>query len=150
MKSDEDNQLVPPPYPSRTVTRSQKGLRVPRRFPEESKIFSSIAYRGGLSSPPPLRNNQIRIFKVGVDDNVYYKYDMVAIMRVAGSRSTRQGHEFYGCPLWPRLDCKFFIWKEEVDAMFSDGCNHKLLESKNKALEMKIANLKVKKTMLEE
>ncbi|KAL8224387.1 hypothetical protein R6Q57_019862 [Mikania cordata] len=102
------------------------------------------------STSSSVRKKQTRIFKVGVDGNVYCKHDMVAITRVAGSRSTRQGHEFYGCPLWPRLDCKFFMWKEEVDAMFSDGCNHKLLESKNKALEMKIANLKVKKTMLEE
>ncbi|KAL8201915.1 hypothetical protein R6Q57_011062 [Mikania cordata] len=102
------------------------------------------------SSSSSVRKKQIRIFKVGVNSDVYCNHDMVAITRVVGSRSTRQGHEFYGCLLWPRLDCKFFIWKEEVDAMFSDGCNHKLLESKNKALEMKIANLKVKKTMFEE
>ncbi|KAI3806130.1 hypothetical protein L1987_22022 [Smallanthus sonchifolius] len=68
---------------------------------------------------------------------------MVAIRRVAGSRSARQGHEFYGCLLWPRSDCKFFIWKQQVDVMFSDGGN--ILELKNKALEMKIANMEIEK-----
>ncbi|KAI3811294.1 hypothetical protein L1987_21015 [Smallanthus sonchifolius] len=75
---------------------------------------------------------------------------MVAIRRVAGSRSARQGHEFYGCRLWPRSDCKFFIWKQQVDVMFSDGGNSNILELKNKALEMKIANLEVEKMMLQE
>ncbi|KAI3803129.1 hypothetical protein L1987_31278 [Smallanthus sonchifolius] len=47
-------------------------------------------------------------------------------------------------------DCKFFIWKQQVDVMFSDGGNSNILELKNKALEMKIANLEVEKMMLQE
>ncbi|KAI3705061.1 hypothetical protein L1987_75292 [Smallanthus sonchifolius] len=74
---------------------------------------------------------------------------MVSIRRVAGSRSARQGHEFYSCRLW-LSDCKFFIWKQQVDVMFSDGGNSNILKLKNKALEMKIANLEVKKMMLQE
>ncbi|KAI3825938.1 hypothetical protein L1987_07698 [Smallanthus sonchifolius] len=75
---------------------------------------------------------------------------ILCLINVAGSRSARQGHEFYGCRLWPRSDCKFFIWKQQVDVMFSDGGNSNILELKNKALEMKIANLEVEKMMLQE
>ncbi|KAD2805323.1 hypothetical protein E3N88_38700 [Mikania micrantha] len=39
MKSAEVDQIIAPPHPSRTASRCQRGIRVPRRFPEESKIF---------------------------------------------------------------------------------------------------------------
>ncbi|KAK1411277.1 hypothetical protein QVD17_37824 [Tagetes erecta] len=61
------------------------------------------------------------------------------IRRVAGSRSVKQGHEIYGCPLCPSSDCKFFIWKEDVDVMLSD---------KNKSLEWKIASLELDKMLM--
>ncbi|KAL8255079.1 hypothetical protein R6Q59_033300 [Mikania micrantha] len=53
------------------------------------------------SSSSSIRKKHIRIFKVGFNGNVYCNHDMVAITRIAESRSTRQGHKFYGCILWP-------------------------------------------------
>ncbi|KAK1431083.1 hypothetical protein QVD17_14303 [Tagetes erecta] len=91
-----------------------------------------------------------RIFKVATDGKIYCNHDMVAICRVAGNRSTRPSHAFYGCPLWPSMDCKFFIWKEDVDAIFAGHEYRKVLELRNNALEIKIANLEVEKMMLEE
>ncbi|KAL8256332.1 hypothetical protein R6Q59_031399 [Mikania micrantha] len=67
------------------------------------------------SSSSSVQKKQIRIFKFGVDGNVYCNHDMVAIMRVARSRSTRQGHEFYGFPLWPLLTFLTFPYESLVD-----------------------------------
>ncbi|KAD4179465.1 hypothetical protein E3N88_28056 [Mikania micrantha] len=39
MKSDEIDQIIAPPHPSRTATRCPKSLRVPRRNPEISDFF---------------------------------------------------------------------------------------------------------------
>ncbi|KAD7117367.1 hypothetical protein E3N88_04635 [Mikania micrantha] len=39
MKSDEIDQIIAPPHPSRTATKSSKILRVPRRNPEISDFF---------------------------------------------------------------------------------------------------------------
>ncbi|KAK1438978.1 hypothetical protein QVD17_04792 [Tagetes erecta] len=60
------------------------------------------------------------------------------------------GQPWFGCPLWPSMDCKFFMWKEDVDAVFAKEGNWKVLELKNKALEMKIENLEVEKMILVE
>ncbi|KAD4585356.1 hypothetical protein E3N88_22957 [Mikania micrantha] len=38
-ETDEEDQTIPPPHPSRTATRSPKGLRVPRRNPEDFRYF---------------------------------------------------------------------------------------------------------------
>ncbi|KAK1421605.1 hypothetical protein QVD17_24077 [Tagetes erecta] len=43
-----------------------------------------------------------------------------------------------------------FMWKEDVDAVFAKEGNWKVLELKNKALEMKIENLDVEKMILVE
>ncbi|MFS7899049.1 putative transcription factor GRF family [Helianthus anomalus] len=95
------------------------------------------------SSSSCSRNNKPRIYRIGTDGNVYCNHEMVAVKRVAGSRSSRQGKEFYGCPLWPNSDCKFFVWKEDVD-----GTNN--LVEINKALQMKIANLEIDNMVLME
>ncbi|KAD7477325.1 hypothetical protein E3N88_00461 [Mikania micrantha] len=63
MKSNEVDQIVAPPHPSRTATRCERKLRVPRPDAKESfayteeirrnlRYFAFIAYRGGLSTPP--------------------------------------------------------------------------------------------------
>ncbi|KAK1418011.1 hypothetical protein QVD17_27147 [Tagetes erecta] len=75
---------------------------------------------------------------------------MVALCRVAGHRSSRPGQPWFGCPLWPSMDYKFFMWKEDVDVVFAKEGNWKVLELKNKALEMKIENLEVEKMILVE
>ncbi|KAM0022968.1 putative transcription factor GRF family [Helianthus debilis subsp. tardiflorus] len=59
-----------------------------------------------------------KVFKVDLDGNLYCHNDVVAVLRVAGRKSERHGQEFYGCSQWPRGDCKFFLWKEDVDKMF--------------------------------
>ncbi|XP_022008476.1 uncharacterized protein LOC110907865 [Helianthus annuus] len=59
-----------------------------------------------------------KVFKVDLDGNLYCHHDVVAVLRVAGRKSERHGQEFYGCSHWPRGDCKFFLWKEDVDKMF--------------------------------
>ncbi|KAK1411621.1 hypothetical protein QVD17_38177 [Tagetes erecta] len=69
------------------------------------------------SSSSILPFKKLKSFRLGTDGNVYCNHNMVAVLRVAGSRSFRHGHEFYGCPLWPESDSKFFIWKEYVDVM---------------------------------
>ncbi|KAK1419518.1 hypothetical protein QVD17_28692 [Tagetes erecta] len=56
----------------------------------------------------------------------------------------------YGYPLWPSMDCKFFIWKEDVDFVLADKGNSEVLKMKNKSFEIKIANLEVEKMMLQE
>ncbi|KAD6454795.1 hypothetical protein E3N88_09501 [Mikania micrantha] len=43
MKSDEEDQTSPPPHSSRTATRSQNELRVPRRNQEKLDI---LVHRG--------------------------------------------------------------------------------------------------------
>ncbi|MFS7980817.1 putative transcription factor GRF family [Helianthus anomalus] len=53
---------------------------------------------------------------------------------VAVNRSSRHGEEFYGCSLWPRSDCKFFVWKQEVDAVLARECNCGVLEEENRRL----------------
>ncbi|MFS8032061.1 putative transcription factor GRF family [Helianthus anomalus] len=59
-----------------------------------------------------------KIFKVDLEGNVYSHHDIVAVIRVVGRKSLRQGQEFYGCSHWAISDCKFFLWKEDVDNMF--------------------------------
>ncbi|KAD6796324.1 hypothetical protein E3N88_07220 [Mikania micrantha] len=57
MKSDEVDQITAPPHPSRTATRCQKGLRVPRRFSGISDICHSS--RTAKEAQPLHRNDQM-------------------------------------------------------------------------------------------
>ncbi|CAH9112451.1 unnamed protein product [Cuscuta europaea] len=62
------------------------------------------------------------------------------------------GRRFYGCALWPKVDCSFFQWVEEYHCMQEDDWKisekesviDRLIEEKKK-LEEKIAKLKKKK-----
>ncbi|KAJ0714523.1 putative transcription factor GRF family [Helianthus annuus] len=97
-----------------------------------------------------------KIFNVDLEGNVYCHHDTVAVIRVVGRKSLRQGQEFYGCSQWPRSNYKFFLWKEDVDSMFkqhSSECrftyedlkfqnmdlHNKLLLEENKLLKAKIS-----------
>ncbi|MFS7961227.1 hypothetical protein Hanom_Chr08g00712491 [Helianthus anomalus] len=104
------------------------------------------------SSSNTSQSHKARIFSVDLEGNVYCHYYRLAVRRVARHRSSRAGHEFYGCPLWP--DCKIFIWKEQVDETLSCGVNisqtNRHIIQKNEALEMKLSNLEMEKSMLEE
>ncbi|KAK1412506.1 hypothetical protein QVD17_33814 [Tagetes erecta] len=102
------------------------------------------------SSSSSVMREKPKIFKVSTDGQVYCNHDMVALCRVAGHKSSRPGQPWFGCPLWPSMDCKFFMWKEDVDVVFAKEGNWKVLELKNKALEMKIENLEVEKMILVE
>ncbi|KAJ0872500.1 putative transcription factor GRF family [Helianthus annuus] len=95
------------------------------------------------SSSPLIRSQNPKIFRLGTDGNVYCNHELLAIRRVAGNRSSRQGEEFYGCPLWPRSDCKFFVWKQEVDVVLATECNCGVSEMKN-------ARVAIEKRVLEE
>ncbi|KAJ0788407.1 putative transcription factor GRF family [Helianthus annuus] len=64
-------------------------------------------------------SRNLKLFKVDLEGNVYCHHDVVAVVRVVGRKSVRQGQQFYGCSHWPRSDCKFFLWKEDVDKMFN-------------------------------
>ncbi|KAL8191562.1 hypothetical protein R6Q57_028293 [Mikania cordata] len=46
-------------------------------------------------------NKNPKIFKVDLDRNLYCKHDLIIVRRVVQRKSSRIGHEFYGCPLWP-------------------------------------------------
>ncbi|KAJ0935398.1 hypothetical protein HanRHA438_Chr03g0118881 [Helianthus annuus] len=46
------------------------------------------------SSSSSVRNNKPKIYRIGTDRNVYCNHDMVAVKRVASSRSSREGQEF--------------------------------------------------------
>ncbi|KAJ0694824.1 putative transcription factor GRF family [Helianthus annuus] len=61
-----------------------------------------------------------KLFKVDLDGNVYCHHDIVVVLRVVGRKSERHGQQFYACFHWPRSDCKFFLWKEDVDNMFKE------------------------------
>ncbi|KAJ0576188.1 hypothetical protein HanIR_Chr05g0221421 [Helianthus annuus] len=78
---------------------------------------------------------------------------MVAVKRVAGSRSSRQVHDFYGClyglEVNSKSDSKFFVWKEDVDVN-SYGKGKSNLVEINKELQIKIANLEIEKIILME
>ncbi|KAK1430793.1 hypothetical protein QVD17_13807 [Tagetes erecta] len=76
-----------------------------------------------------------KIIKVDLEGNVYCNHDMVAIQRVAGRRSARVGEKFYGCPLWPRMDCKFFLWKEDVAKVLKQESNYTEIEQNPFTLE---------------
>ncbi|KAK1419142.1 hypothetical protein QVD17_28301 [Tagetes erecta] len=84
------------------------------------------------SSSSSVMREKPKIFKVSTDGQVYCNHDMVALCRVTGHRSSRPGQPWFGCPLWPSMDCKFFMWKEDVDAVFAKEGNWKVLELKNK------------------
>ncbi|KAD3068753.1 hypothetical protein E3N88_36633 [Mikania micrantha] len=53
MKSDEVDQIIPPPHPSRTATGAQKGFAYREEIRRNIRYFAIIAYRGRFSSPPP-------------------------------------------------------------------------------------------------
>ncbi|MFS7906024.1 putative transcription factor GRF family [Helianthus anomalus] len=95
------------------------------------------------SSSFSIRSKIPKIFRLGTDGRVYCNHELVTIRRVAGNRSSRQGEEFYGCPLWPGSDCKFFMWKQEVDAVLSSECNCRFTEMDNERLVFE-------KTLIEE
>ncbi|MFS7990481.1 hypothetical protein Hanom_Chr11g01059341 [Helianthus anomalus] len=101
------------------------------------------------SSSSCSRNNKPRIYRIRADGNVYCKHDMVAVKRVAGSRSSKQWNEFYGCLSWLKSDCKFFVWKEDIDVNWYGEGNNNLVEINN-AFQMKIANLEIEKTVFME
>ncbi|KAF5785275.1 putative transcription factor GRF family [Helianthus annuus] len=84
-----------------------------------------------------------KIFRLGIDGRVYCNHELVAIRRVARNRSSRQGEEFYGCPLWPGSDCKFFMWKQEFNVVLSSECNFRFVEMDNERLVFE-------KTLIEE
>ncbi|KAJ0946855.1 putative transcription factor GRF family [Helianthus annuus] len=86
------------------------------------------------SSSSTIRSKNPKIFRLGTDGRVYCNHELVAIRRVAGNQSSRQGEEFYGCPLWPGSDCKFFMWKQEVDVVLSSECNCRFVEMDNERL----------------
>ncbi|MFS7971660.1 hypothetical protein Hanom_Chr09g00835461 [Helianthus anomalus] len=43
------------------------------------------------SSSPSIRSQNPKIFRLGTDGNVYCNHELLAIRRVAGNRSSRQG-----------------------------------------------------------
>ncbi|MFS7990121.1 putative transcription factor GRF family [Helianthus anomalus] len=90
------------------------------------------------SSSSSIRSKNPKIFRLGTDGRVYCNHDLVAIRRVAGNRSSRQGEEFYGCPLWPGSDCKFFMWKQEVDVVLSSECKCRFVEIDNERQEVDV------------
>ncbi|KAF5782663.1 putative transcription factor GRF family [Helianthus annuus] len=102
-----------------------------------------------------------KMFKVDLQGNVYCHHDIIAVIRVVGRKSVRQGQEFYGCSQRPRFDCKFFLWKEDVDNMFKQHASdcrfsyedlkyqnmdlqNKLLVEENKLLKTKISGVESK------
>ncbi|KAJ0458133.1 putative transcription factor GRF family [Helianthus annuus] len=87
-----------------------------------------------------------KVFKVDLDGNVYCHHDIVAVLRVAGLKSERHGEEFYGCSHWPRGDCKFFLWKEDVDKMFVERSYGTSTQVTFK--DLKIKNLKLHNMLL--
>ncbi|MFS7977601.1 putative transcription factor GRF family [Helianthus anomalus] len=95
------------------------------------------------SSSSSIRSKNPKIFRLGNDGRVYCNHDLVAIRRVAANRSSRQGEEFYGCPPWPGSDCKFFMWKQEVDVVLSSECKCRFVEMDNERLVFE-------KTLIEE
>ncbi|KAL8231220.1 hypothetical protein R6Q57_000998 [Mikania cordata] len=98
-------------------------------------------------------NKNPKIFKIDLDRNLYCKHDLIAVRRVVQRKSSRIGQEFYGCPLWPNMDCKFFLWKEDVDTMFREheSCMTSLLPENPKSYElMKMRNLDLENMLLTE
>ncbi|KAK1425136.1 hypothetical protein QVD17_20481 [Tagetes erecta] len=92
-----------------------------------------------------------KIFKVDLEGNVYCNHDMVSIIRVAGRRSPRIGQKFHGCPLWPRMDYKFFMWKEDADKVLKEQANHTEIKQMPSTLEnLKIEYLDLQNKMLVE
>ncbi|KAL9995781.1 putative transcription factor GRF family [Helianthus debilis subsp. tardiflorus] len=87
-----------------------------------------------------------RLFKVDLDGNVYCHHDILAVIRVAGLKSQRHGEEFYGCSHWPRGDCKFFLWKQDVDNMFLERSYGTSTTVTFK--DMKIKNLELQNQLL--
>ncbi|MFS7961299.1 putative transcription factor GRF family [Helianthus anomalus] len=87
------------------------------------------------SSSSSIRSKNPKIFRLCTDRRVYCNHELVAIRRVAVNRSSRQGEEFYGCPLWPGSDCKFFIWKQfDVDVVLSSECKCRFVDMDNARL----------------
>ncbi|MFS7942414.1 putative transcription factor GRF family [Helianthus anomalus] len=76
-----------------------------------------------------------KLFKVDLEGNVYCHHDVVAVVRVVGRKSVRQGQQFYGCSHWPRSDCKFFLWKEDVDKMFNQHASQCRFSSSSEDLK---------------
>ncbi|KAJ0511360.1 putative transcription factor GRF family [Helianthus annuus] len=100
---------------------------------------SSTSSTSGLIRRP-------RLFKVDLDGNVYCHHDILAVVRVAGLKSQRHGEEFYGCSHWPRGDCKFFLWKQDVDNMFLERSYGTSTTVTFK--DMKIKNLELQNQLL--
>ncbi|KAK9064097.1 hypothetical protein SSX86_017969 [Deinandra increscens subsp. villosa] len=102
------------------------------------------------------RENAKDIIACGFDISrtfIFSDFDYV-VSRVAGDGTTRPGHEFFGCSLWPgKSDCNFFMWKDDVASspVVEDfEAKSKLLAMKNQVLEMKVSKLEAEKMMLEE
>ncbi|KAD4584653.1 hypothetical protein E3N88_22254 [Mikania micrantha] len=104
-----------------------------------------------ISSTAHSVNKNPKIFKVDLDGNLYYKSDLIVVRRVVQRKSSRIGQEFYGCPLWPNMDCKFFLWKEDLDTMCREHESYmtNLLPENLKSYDvMKMRNSKLEKMLL--
>ncbi|KAJ0851195.1 putative transcription factor GRF family [Helianthus annuus] len=96
-------------------------------------------------------NSKSKIFKIDLDGNVYCHHEIVAVVRMVRRNNQRKGQEFYGCSKWPRADCKFFLWKEDVKNLLKFNSNASLClwnSSSNSHEELKIQNLELQNMLL--
>ncbi|KAI7755241.1 LOW QUALITY PROTEIN: hypothetical protein M8C21_027016 [Ambrosia artemisiifolia] len=77
-----------------------------------------------------------KILRIGIDGKLYCEHNLVAPLRVAGTCTSRPGHEFYECPYALRRgDCNVFFWKEDVDNYVLRGAEKRALEVQKEKLE---------------
>ncbi|KAI7741857.1 hypothetical protein M8C21_026573, partial [Ambrosia artemisiifolia] len=77
-----------------------------------------------------------KILRIGIDGKLYCEHNLVAPLRVAGTCTSKPGHEFYECPYALRRgDCNVFFWKEDVDNYVLRGADQRAFEVQKEKLE---------------
>ncbi|KAK9734208.1 hypothetical protein RND81_04G122700 [Saponaria officinalis] len=79
---------------------------------------------------------------------VYCHHKLSAVLRTA-KKGVNEGKMFYGCPLWPKNSCGFFVLVNDLgaDATLSHHCNKNCCE--DQVLKLKTKNEKLKKELWE-
>ncbi|KAK9684892.1 hypothetical protein RND81_10G240400 [Saponaria officinalis] len=82
-----------------------------------------------------------------IPTEVYGHHKLSAVLRTA-KKGANEGKMFYGCPLWPKNSCGFFVVNElRADSSISSHhCNKNCCE--DQVVKLKTKNEKMKKELL--
>ncbi|KAK9663640.1 hypothetical protein RND81_14G107500 [Saponaria officinalis] len=99
--------------------------------------------RSTFESSPKSYSNSAKI-----PTEVHCHDELSAVLRTA-KKGANEGKMFYGCPLWPKKSCGFFLLVNEMgaDSTSSHHCNKNCCE--DQVVKLKTKNEKMKKELLQ-